>query len=188
MFTVVRDGTQWIQPTGPHGPIPRKTAWMVAAGCQCSYRYGGLEVAPCEYPPWMTELMRLVMPMCGFSDDQAMPNSCNLNLYDDGNNSVGWHADDEALFQGKFRDCCIISLSFGARRRFEVRLNWPKEGERCLWQLQLGDGDLCTMEGMTQKHFQHRIAREAMVAGPRINLTWRWISKHAPHCPSARAR
>jgi hypothetical protein len=25
---------------------------------------------------------------------------CNLNLYVDGNHSVGWHADDESLFQG----------------------------------------------------------------------------------------
>eukprot|EP00971_Amphidinium_carterae_P050705 998363-Amphidinium_carterae.1 len=26
---------------------------------------------------------------------------------------VGWHADNEKLFQGKFRDCRIISLSLG---------------------------------------------------------------------------
>ena len=24
------------------------------------------------------------------------PDSCNVNLYEDGSNSVGWHSDDEA--------------------------------------------------------------------------------------------
>merc|ERR1711953_100341 len=120
--------------------------------------------------------METVMPFCGIKD--KMPNSCNLNLYEDGTMSVGWHADDEKLFQGKFSDCRIISLSLGARRRFEMRSNWPAENEQSLYSLSLGNGDLCTMEGMMQKHFQHRVAREAGVAGPRINLTWRWIVKH----------
>merc|ERR1719401_86438 len=44
------------------------------------------------------------------------------------------------------------------------------------------------MEGMTQKHFQHRVPRESGVAGPRINLTWRWILKHTPRCPAGRLR
>eukprot|EP00435_Cladocopium_sp_Y103_P048926 s1304_g14.t1 len=40
-FNVIKDGTDWKQPEGPNGPIPRKTAWMVASnGCQCTYRYG----------------------------------------------------------------------------------------------------------------------------------------------------
>lgn len=31
-------GAEWIQPTGPNGPIPRKTAWMVYFDCTCTYR------------------------------------------------------------------------------------------------------------------------------------------------------
>jgi len=187
-FATIRDGTNWMQPCGPLGPIPRKTAWFVSRGCSCCYRYGGVEVAPCEYPAWMSELMQVVMPACGVSQPSEMPNCCNLNLYEDGGMSVGWHSDDEALFQGKFRDCRIISLSFGAKRRFELRLNWPQEGEQFAWHLMLGNGDVCTMEGMTQKHFQHRVAREANVSGARVNLTWRWIVKHTPHCPASRER
>lgn len=188
-FFNIRDETDWIQPMGRNGPIPRKTAWFVKPGCTCCYRYGGLEVDPVVYPAWMKELLQLVMPLCGLRADEA-PNSCNANLYEDGNMSVGWHADDEDLFQGKFRDCRIVSLSFGARRSFELRLNWPDEREKssCVTQVHLGDGDLCTMEGMTQKHFQHRAGREASVRGARINLTWRWVVKHTPRCPSSRPR
>eukprot|EP00928_Gymnodinium_smaydae_P008635 TRINITY_DN13139_c0_g2_i1.p1 TRINITY_DN13139_c0_g2~~TRINITY_DN13139_c0_g2_i1.p1 ORF type:complete len:610 (+),score=86.05 TRINITY_DN13139_c0_g2_i1:102-1832(+) len=187
-FERARDGTNWSQPQGALGPIPRKTAWMVASGCSCAYRYGGIEVQPQEFPPWMLDLMKVVMPRCGLQAPAEMPNSCNMNLYEDGSMSVGWHSDDERLFQGKFRDCGIISLSLGTRRKFELRLNWPAEGERSSYMLMLGNGDLCTMEGMTQKHMQHRVAREANVNAPRINLTWRWIAKHDPRCPCARCR
>ena len=45
----------------------------------------------------------------------------NLNLYDHGGHSVGWHADDESLF-GKLDDnICIISLSLGSSRCFELQ-------------------------------------------------------------------
>lgn len=190
LFHVIWNETKWLQPTGSQGlPIPRKTAWMISQNCTCRYRYGGLEVDPEMFPPWMVQLMQSVMPACGLKTWEAMPNSCNLNLYEDGTNSVGWHADDEQLFQGRFQDCRIISLSLGARRRFELRLNWPERGEDGLVHMLLGDGDLCTMEGMTQKHFQHRVAREThAVSGPRINLTWRWIAKHSPRCPAGRYR
>merc|ERR1712107_378973 len=135
----------------------------------------------------MTEIMQTTMSFCGIRGRENWPNSCNLNLYEDGGMSVGWHADDEPIFQGKFRDIRVLSLSLGAKRSFEVRANWPVVGENPVYELTLDDGDLCTMEGMTQKHFQHRIPKEAC-QGPRINLTWRWIVKHTPKCLAARSR
>jgi len=187
-FEDTRSGVEWKQPEGPQGPIPRKTAWMVSKGCCCTYRYGSIEVEPQEFPPWMVELMQSVMPLCGFPTQDMWPTSCNLNLYEDGGMSVGWHSDDESLFQGKFRDVRILSLSLGVARRFDLRANWPGDGERPLRPLMLGNGDLCTMEGMTQKHFQHRVPKENNVQGPRINLTWRWVLKHTPRCPAGRMR
>mmetsp|Transcript_33443 Transcript_33443/g.90539 ORF Transcript_33443/g.90539 Transcript_33443/m.90539 type:complete len:147 (-) Transcript_33443:336-776(-) len=143
---------------------------------------------PVEYPPWMVRLMRLVMPFCGLTDEAEWPTSCNMNLYEDGGASVGWHADDESLFQGKFTDIYIISLSLGVTRKFELRLNWPEEGEKPLRRILLNSGDLLTMEGMVQKHYQHRVPKEENVDGPRINLTWRWTLRHRPQCPSGRQR
>lgn len=183
-FETIRDGTAWLQPTNPWGGLmPRKTAWLVKKGCACAYRYGQFEVEPQEYPPWMEALLEEVMPFCGL---ETWPDSCNVNLYEDGGASVGWHSDDERLFQGNFRDITIISLSLGVARNFELRLNWPEEEEPRQWQLTLGSGDLMTMEGMCQKHFQHRVPREDGIQGPRINLTWRWVLKHTPQCPVAR--
>lgn len=187
-FETIRDGTDWKQPEGPQGPIPRKTAWMVRGGCDCTYRYGSIEVGPQIFPRWMIELMQVIMPMCGLTDQTKWPTSCNLNLYEDGGMSVGWHSDDERLFNGKFEDIQIISFSLGAKRKFELRANWPEPGERGQMKMMLGDGDLCTMEGMTQKHYQHRVPREENIQSPRINLTWRWVKRHAPRCPAERSR
>merc|ERR1712110_190764 len=47
----------------------------------------------------------------------------------------------------------------------------------------LGDGDLCTMEGLCQKHYQHRVPKQIEAQGPRINLTWRWLVRHHKTCP-----
>jgi len=187
-FEAIKDGTEWKQPEGQHGVIPRKTGWMVKRGCSCRYRYGGIEVEPQDFPKWMNDLMNIVMKPCGLTQQNDWPNSCNLNLYEDGGMTVGWHSDDEKLFQGKFRDCRIISLSLGASRKFELRLNWPEDGEKPVRRISLGSGDLLTMEGMTQKHFQHRVPREDNVTEPRINLTWRWVKKHVPRCPVDRPR
>jgi len=185
-FAAAKEGTNWVQPVGPTGnPIPRKTAWMVAPGCTCTYRYGSIEVEPQEFPPFMKELMQVCMPLFGCKE---WPNSCNLNTYEDGENSVGWHSDDERIFQGKFQDIRILSLSLGQKRKFQLRPNYPEPGEKSLHTMMLGSGDLCTMEGMCQKHYMHRVPKESGINEPRINLTWRWNVKHTPRCPAGRMR
>lgn len=187
-FEWARDGTSWLQPDSRGIPMPRKTAWMVSSSCSCQYRYGGVEVPAVEFPPWMLRLMALVMPYCGFTKRAEWPDSCNLNLYEDGGMSVGWHSDDERLFQGTVQDICIVSLSLGMERKFELRANWPATGEVSFHNLVLGDGDICTMEGMLQKHYQHRVPKEERIDRPRINLTWRWVVKHNPRCSADRQR
>lgn len=47
----------------------------------------------------MVDLLRQVMPVCGLREAE-WPDSCNLNWYINGEDSVGWHADDESLFRG----------------------------------------------------------------------------------------
>merc|ERR1712066_1124399 len=120
------------------------------------------------------------MPMCGLQPHE-WPTSCNLNLYEDGGMSVGWHSDDERLFQGKFQDIRIISFSLGVTRKFELRPNWPEPGERSLHRVLLSDGDLCTMEGMLQKHFQHRVPREENI---QVEKIWSDVHVRLHHQPS----
>jgi len=116
---------RWNQPKGRWVPIPRKTSWMTKSPCTCKYGYGGLLVEPEPFAPWVEQAMKLCMPLCGLHDPSDWPNSCNLNLYEDGQHSVAWHADDEFLFQGKKEDCLIISLSLGATRSFDLKTIQP---------------------------------------------------------------
>lgn len=183
LFKTVKDGTKWSQPSGSWGPLPLRTAWMTAAPCTCRYGYGGAVVAPDPFPAWMQDMLALCMPVCGLPDKSQWPNSCNLNLYIDGLHSVGWHSDNESLFQGKAKDCRIISLSLGQTRRFELECRGSP-----MYKLDLCDGDLCTMEGLTQKYYKHRVPKDnSKKMGPRINLTWRWIVEHTPDCQKAAA-
>ncbi|CAE7857513.1 Dhx36, partial [Symbiodinium necroappetens] len=70
-FEKALQGAEWIQPAGPNGPIPRKTAWMVFFECDCAYRYDRIEVKPQQYPQWMCTLMHWVMPCCGINEQKA---------------------------------------------------------------------------------------------------------------------
>eukprot|EP00930_Biecheleria_cincta_P039864 TRINITY_DN27362_c0_g1_i1.p1 TRINITY_DN27362_c0_g1~~TRINITY_DN27362_c0_g1_i1.p1 ORF type:complete len:700 (+),score=87.26 TRINITY_DN27362_c0_g1_i1:98-2197(+) len=168
---------KWTQPKVGERRLPRKAAWLTEGKCKCVYRYGGTSWPAITWEPWFVQLTKRVCKACGVVD---LPNSCNANLYVDGKQSVGWHADDEPLFAATRRDALIISLSLGASRRFEVHpIGSPAE----ITKVVLADGDLCTMEGLMQRHYKHRVPIEKDIDGPRVNLTWRWIVKHDSDCP-----
>ncbi len=57
--------------------------------------------------------MEVIMPKCGVKTKDEWPDGCNVNLYRNGEDSVGWHSDDEDLFLGARETIRIISLSLG---------------------------------------------------------------------------
>jgi alkylated DNA repair dioxygenase AlkB len=161
--------------------MPRKTAWLVRHPCRCEYGYGQFTVKPKPYPEWMDELLGEIMPLLGATSRAQWPDSCNLNLYEGGKNSVNWHADDENIFQGKKQDIMIVSLTLGADRTFSIGTQHREEKA-----VILGDGDLCTMEGAFQRYYQHAVLKDYQAKGNRINLTWRWVMRHNQNCPCNR--
>jgi len=167
---------KWRRPTTDDLILPRSAAWLTLEGCTCQYEYSGLLFEPLQMPPWFLDITETVCRTCGLGD---RPNSCNANYYDNGSQSVGWHSDDEPLFDALNRDVLIVSLSLGATRTFELAsTDKPTE----VIKLPLEDGDLCTMEGLCQKHYRHRVPRQKSVQGARINLTWRWVLRHDEGC------
>jgi alkylated DNA repair dioxygenase AlkB len=101
----------------------------------------------------------------------AQYNSCLLNLYHDGEEGMAWHSDDEKELapQGS-----IASLSFGAERRFLLRHKRSKEQV----ELSLSAGSLLVMRGATQTHWLHSLPKMKKVRTPRVNLTFRLITRH----------
>ncbi|HMS17788.1 MAG TPA: alpha-ketoglutarate-dependent dioxygenase AlkB [Planctomycetota bacterium] len=142
---------------------PRLTAWMADEGCP--YFYSQLLLEPLPWHPWVQALLPRIRKDTGF----AM-NSVLANLYRDGNDGVGWHADDESCFP-KWPP--IVSLSLGETRRFQLRHRETKE----TWEWHLGHGDLLVMEGPVQRNHVHQVPRTKRAIGPRINFTFRPYQK-----------
>jgi alkylated DNA repair dioxygenase AlkB len=97
-------------------------------------------------------------------------NSVLGNLYRDGRDSMGFHADNEKELG---RDPVIASLSLGATRRFQLR--HAKRKDVAGLDLALASGSLLIMRGATQHHFRHGVPKEKAPTGERINLTFRRI-------------
>ncbi|MCB0462631.1 MAG: alpha-ketoglutarate-dependent dioxygenase AlkB [Flavobacteriaceae bacterium] len=95
--------------------------------------------------------------------------TCLLNLYRDGQDSNGWHADNEKEL-GK--NPVIASVSFGANRMFHFKHRYEKELKH---KLVLESGSLLVMKGETQHFWLHQIPKTKKKVGTRINLTFRVI-------------
>ncbi len=93
--------------------------------------------------------------------------SCLLNLYRDGKDSNGWHADDEKELG---INPAIASLSLGQERFFHFR---HKKDKNIKHKILLNHGSLLLMQGETQHCWQHQIPKTSKVIGERINLTFR---------------
>ncbi|MBM3742556.1 MAG: alpha-ketoglutarate-dependent dioxygenase AlkB [Actinobacteria bacterium] len=99
---------------------------------------------------------------------RASFNSVLVNLYRDGSAGMGWHADNEAV---NGREPTIASVSLGATRRFDLRHRQTKETVK----VDLENGSLLVMSGLSQHCWVHQIAKTAKPVGARINLTFRLV-------------
>ncbi|MBF7729313.1 alpha-ketoglutarate-dependent dioxygenase AlkB family protein [Pseudomonas sp. N040] len=159
--------TPWEQPLvrlhGRDYPVPRRTAWY--GDPQASYGYSGLQHQPLPWTALLAGIRQRVAAQVG-----APLNAVLLNLYRDGQDSMGWHSDDEAELGP---EPLIASLSLGGVRRFDLR---RKGRGRIEHSLNLEHGSLLVMRGRTQHHWQHQVAKTRRPCEPRINLTFRWIA------------
>ncbi|MFT4831337.1 MAG: alkylated DNA repair dioxygenase AlkB [Psychroserpens sp.] len=95
--------------------------------------------------------------------------TCLLNLYRDGKDSNGWHADNEKEL-GK--NPVIASITLGHERFFHLK---HRQHKGLKYKLLLEHGSLLLMKGTTQHHWLHQIPKTAKPIPERINLTYRVI-------------
>ena len=166
-LSIVLADTPWEQSVvhlhGRDYPVPRRVAWY--GDPQTSYGYSGQQHHPLPWTPLLASIRQQVEAQVG-----APLNAVLLNLYRDGQDSMGWHSDDEAVLG---RNPLIASLSLGGVRRFDLR----RKGQgRIAHSLDLEHGSLLVMRGTTQHYWQHQVAKTRRHCEPRINLTFRWIA------------
>jgi len=129
-----------------------------------SYTYSSLTLQP---QPMTAALLKLLNLIKKVSDHDY--NCVLLNLYRNGSDSNGWHADNEKEL-GKHPQ--IASFSFGASRFFHFKHRRIKEERH---KMELRHGSLLLMEGAMQEHWLHQIPKTKKQLEPRINLTFRKI-------------
>lgn len=123
---------------------------------------------PLPWQPAVLALKRQLEALCGCAF-----NSCLLNKYRSGEDSVGWHADNEAVYG---EQPTIASISLGTTRDFDLRSMADKRRKA---RISLRAGDALIMCGSMQQHWQHcvppRRGKWAAHQAPRISLTFRTI-------------
>jgi alkylated DNA repair dioxygenase AlkB len=166
----------WVQEVYFRGgrcvPAPRLTSFHGDPGCR--YTYSGIGYEPA---PW-TDLLLAVRARLRAATGYGW-NSMLANLYRDGRDSVGYHADAEPELGPSRDDIAIASLSLGDARRFVMKHR--KSGE--LRSYELGHGALLVMSGRTQLEWVHALPKTRRAVAARINLTFRVIDGRAARDP-----
>lgn len=150
--------------------VPRDEAYY--GDPETRYTYSRREYRPLA---WLAELIELKLrveeatPAAAYANlnlPRTGYNAVLCNLYRNGSDSVGLHADAEPEMGP-----VIASVSLGAERLFRLR---EKNG-KVAFSKHVAHGSLLIMAGSTQRNFKHEVPKEPSVVGPRINLTYRHI-------------
>lgn len=163
LFTTLHQDIKWrcdqITLFGQRHFIPRLQCWY-GDGPYC---YSNLTMQP---ETWLNPLIELKSRCEQITNS---PLNCVLaNLYRDGNDSNGWHADNEPELG---EQPIIASLSFGETRRFHLKHRQTKQKI----SFDLTSGSLLVMAGETQKYWLHTVPKTKKPKQARINLTYRFL-------------
>lgn len=163
-FKILRNETAWqqdqIKVFGKVYDQPRLTA--LYANNNFPYSYSNITMYPSPFSATLLEIKEKV--------EQQLKKeftTCLLNLYRHGQDSNGWHADNEKEL-GK--NPIIASVSLGAERMFHMKHRTDNSQKI---KINLIHGSLLVMSGSTQHYWLHQIPKTKKHAEERINLTFR---------------
>lgn len=128
----------------------------------CDYVYSGILL---EARPWAEPLLKLrdrLEAEFGYRFHIAIG-----NLYRDGNDSIGWHADTEETLAERPP---IASISLGVTRRFSLR---PNDKSTFPTHFDLTHGSLLLMLPGCQQTHKHQLPKRPNLTERRINWTFR---------------
>lgn len=151
-----------IKVFGKMYPQPRLTALYGNNGKP--YSYSNITMEPHLFTEALLEIKEKIE-----SVTDAVFTTCLLNRYRHGKDSNGWHADNEKALGP---NPVIASVTLGQERYFHLK---HREKKHLKHKILLQHGSLLLMQGTTQQHWLHQIAKTAKPIGERINLTFRVI-------------
>ncbi len=145
--------------------VPRLQCWMGDSGS--NYGYSGIRLSP---TPWIKPVEQIRERIKSLSGCDF--NSVLLNYYRSGQDSVAWHADDEAELGP---DPVIASVSFGCERKFQLRPKANPCSRSDKHELLLRNGSILIMKNGIQNNWVHQVPKVKKPIDGRINLTFRTI-------------
>ncbi|HZD66077.1 MAG TPA: alpha-ketoglutarate-dependent dioxygenase AlkB [Acidimicrobiales bacterium] len=122
-------------------------------------------------PPVLEQARRTLSAHYGADFD-----SCGMNLYRDGADSVAWHRD---RIPPEVADPVVALVSLGEPRTYLLR----RLGGGASRSFRLGRGDLLVTGGRTQRSWEHAVPKVA-AAGPRLSLAFRHRARLPAGTPS----
>ena len=154
--------SEWVQRAivarGKEVMQPRLLDWH----SDVPYKYSGQVLEPRPLPAEIAELNARAGEASGETFNHVL-----LNLYRDGRDSIGMHADNEPELGW---EPIIGSLSLGVSRKFVIQHKKKRSWRR---SLVLEHGSLLVMGGTFQRRWRHGVPRQVSVEGARINVTFR---------------
>lgn len=141
--------------------LPRKQQWF--ADNELTYTWSGIRMEPVNWLPVLLIIRKRLLALTGVDFNTVL-----ANLYRTGDDTVGWHSDDEPELGP---EPIIASVSFGATRDFQLRHKYKAELPGVT--LPLEHGSLLLMKGQTQRYWKHQLPRRKWIDSARVNLTFR---------------
>jgi alkylated DNA repair dioxygenase AlkB len=142
-------------------PLPRLELMF---GDSENYRYtysGSVDFKAKPWPPFLADVRTKVEALTGYHYQVGVG-----NLYRSGQDSIGYHADDEPSLG---QQPAIASLSLGAIRTFRLK----RKSAGPSYPYKLSHGDLLLMQPGCQENWVHALPKTAKFCGIRINWTFR---------------
>lgn len=166
-FEKLQNNIQWkqvpIKIFGKDIMQPRLTA--LYGNPSIPYGYSGIKMTPFPFTVELSIIRDLIQDIAETEFTHVL-----LNYYRDGQDSMGWHRDNEPELG---QNPTIASVSFGQSREFQMRYYSDKKQKV---SCELTSGSLLLMQGSTQHFWEHQIPKRKRIHGGRINLTFRKVS------------
>jgi alkylated DNA repair dioxygenase AlkB len=154
---------------GKRHHIPRKQVGYGVNGLQ--YNFSGCKV---QAKSWLeqNEVCKVILDIRKLVE-QYTDESFNfvlINRYNDGNDFIGYHRDDEKEL---VKESSIVSVSLGSKR--DILFKSIKKTRRIdkLHKIELNHGSILIIKYPTNEIWKHSIPKRRRIDKPRISLTFR---------------
>ena len=179
IFEQLRTTVKWEKTTkinrwvALHGELPVEEEEEEGATTTTStYRYRDQPSQGIQ--PWTDALVRIKTKIEAYYVKETGIavefNVCLLNMYENGQQAIGWHADREEIG----RTTPIASISLGTARQFLMKHKSNKDDTA---SFKMTNGSLTIMDNICQHEYLHSVPKEPKITTSRINLTFRCKKK-----------